>query len=289
MPKVYLARVIIDFHTHIFPPEIIADRAKYMPREDWFAHLYGNPTARMASAEDLITEMDRCGVDRAVACGFAWNSFDLCVETNSYVADAAQRWPERIIGFANVPPLHPRAEAELERCVSLGLKGIGELMPDGQGFDLAGVDSLRPLADIARTHSLPLLIHLSEPVGHSYPGKGWTTPDKGYKFASKFPDLAIVFAHWGGGLPFYELMPDVKKALSNVFYDCAATLYLYDTSIFRVARELLGPEKILFGSDFPLISPERYTQKIKEAGLSNGDLDAIMGGNALALLKRKER
>ena len=116
--------MIVDCHTHIFSPEIIAGREAHLQQEEWFAHLYGSTNAPMASARELVAEMDRCGVDRSVVCGFAWNSFDLYVETNSYIADAVSRFPDRLIGFANVPPLaSASATAELERCLALGLRG----------------------------------------------------------------------------------------------------------------------------------------------------------------------
>jgi len=276
--------VIVDVHTHIFPPDVIAGREAHLQQEEWFAQLYGPTEAPMASASDLIAEMDRCGVDRSVVCGFAWNSFDLYVETNSYIADAVARFPERLVGFANVPPTHPGALAELERCLGLGLRGVGELKPDGQGFDLGDEAALEPLLRLAAEHRLPLLIHLSEPVGRLYPGKGSTSPRKGFLFASRHPDLKLIYAHWGGGLPFYELMPDVREQLANVWYDCSASPFLYRPEVYRAAIDLVGRGKILFGSDYPLISPERYQREMAGLGLDEEELRAIMGDNAAALL-----
>lgn len=277
--------MIIDFHTHIFPPEVIENRSRYIGDQDWFSVLYGDRNARMASAEGLVEEMDRCGIDLAVACGFAWDDFGLYVETNDYIADAVSRFPDRIRGFANIPPLHPRAVDELERCAGLGLSGIGELKPMGQGFDLDDADSLRPLAEVAIDHGLPLLIHLSEPVGKQYPGKGMTSPRKGYSFAASFPDLKLVYAHWGGGLVFYELMPDVREKLANVCYDCSANPYLYDPEIFRVVMGLPVRDKILFASDYPLLRLDRCLDEVKDVNLDSEDFSALMGGNAQALLE----
>lgn len=239
----------------------------------------------MASATGLIEEMDRCGVDMAVACGFAWDDFGLYVETNDYIADAVSRFPGRIKGFANVPPLHPRAIDELERCVRMGLSGVGELKPMGQGFDLDDADSLRPLAEAAQHHNLPLLIHLSEPVGKQYPGKGMTSPRKGYSFAESFPDLSLIYAHWGGGLVFYELMPEVRKRLANVRYDCSANPYLYDSEIFRVVMGLPVRDKILFASDYPLLKLDQCLDEITNLGLDADDQEALMGGNAQTLME----
>lgn len=280
--------MIVDCHTHIFPPDVIAGRETHLQHEEWFAHLYGPTNAPMVSARELVAEMDRCGIDMAVVCGFAWNSFDLYVETNSYIADAISRFPDRLIGFANVPPLHPEAVSELERCLELGLRGIGELKGGGQGFDLGDTESLRPVTEVAMANGLPILIHLSEPVGRFYPGKGGTSPRKGFNFAVANPGLELIFAHWGGGLPFYELMPDVKEALASVWYDCSASPFLYESNIYRLACEAVGPEKILFGSDYPLISPDRYMKELADSGLGGMEQAAILGGNASSLLGLEE-
>ncbi len=276
--------MIIDFHTHILPPEIIGRRDEIAGREEWFDALYSDPAARLATAEELIAEMNRTGIDKSVVCGFAFDSLDLCRECNSYVADAVRRWPGRLYGFAVIPPLVPGSGAELERCAALGFRGIGELMPDGQGFDLDEPEHLRPLAETAESLQLPLLIHMSEPVGHHYPGKGLTTPEKGISFSRAFPELTLIFAHWGGGLPFYELMPEVRRDLMRVYYDCAAGPYLYESAVFPIAVKMVGHEKILLGSDFPLMPPDRYLRELDEAGLGEKELAAITGGNAMRIL-----
>lgn len=277
--------MIIDFHTHIFPPDVIQDRATLLQKEEWFAHLYGSPNARMAGAGDLVAEMDRCGVDRAVVCGFAWESFELYQKTNSYIAEAVARFPQRLIGFGNVPPRHPEAGEEIARCLAMGLKGIGEMKAEGQGFDLDDETTLEPVIEAAAAHGLPLLIHISEPVGRIYPGKGRSSPRKAYEFARRHPEIRLIYAHWGGGLPFYELMPEVRGHLANVWYDCSASPYLYVAAVYRLVLESAGAAKILFGSDYPLISPERYFEEIDSLGLSESDRAAILGGSARALLE----
>ena len=88
---------------------------------------------------------------------------------------------------------------EAERCAAAGLRGIGELHPDTQGLDITDAADMGPLMALARSLNLPVLLHCSEPVGHSYPGKGKTTPDKVWRFIENFPDNIIICAHWGGG------------------------------------------------------------------------------------------
>lgn len=277
--------MIIDFHTHIFPPKVIENKEDYLQRDEWFKLLYSDPRAKMASAEELIAEMDSSGVDKAVVFGFAWADMGLCQEANDYVIEAVRRYPKRLIGFSVV---NPRAEhqmvQEIERCTGEGMRGVGELMPDGQGFSLDDETTMTPLINAASAHNLPILIHASEPVGHVYAGKGMVTPDILYRFVRRFPGATFVLAHWGGGLPFYELMPEVRAAMANVYYDTAASLLLYDDRIFPLFAGLI-PQKILFGTDFPLLKQGTFIERIKASRLPEGTLEKVLGTNAERLLK----
>ena len=130
------------------------------------------------------------------------------------------------------------------------------------------------------------MIHTNEPVGHIYPGKTPNTMSQIYTLVKRFPDNKIVLAHWGGGIFLYNILKkEVKESLKNVYFDTAASPFLYDPEIYRLAIQLVGPDKILFGSDFPLIKPARYFKEMQEAGLSKVEMDSICGKNAASLLK----
>ncbi|MFI5274698.1 MAG: amidohydrolase family protein [Ktedonobacterales bacterium] len=277
--------MLIDFHTHIFPPEIIARRQEFCARDPWLGELYGSPKAQMATADDLIASMRAGGVDVSVAFPFGWRDAGLAAECNSYVIDAMRRFPGRIAGLAAVQPLAgARARAELERCAAAGMPGFGELMPHGQGYRLSDTALLAPLVEAAEALGMFCLTHSSEPVGHRYQGKGDVTPAELYAFILAFPRLRIVAAHWGGGFPFYELMPEVRQAAANVWFDSAASLYLYRPEIFPTVARAAGIGKILFGSDFPLLGQARMLDYARGSGLSAPELALALGGNAAALL-----
>ena len=278
--------MVIDIHTHVFPPEIIARRATIAERDPWFAELYGDPRARMATAEQLIASMERDGVAISVAMPFGWRDQGIAEECNSYLLDAMRLYPGRIIGLAAIQPLAgARALAEMERCAKAGMPGIGELMPHGQGYRLSDLALLAPLAEAALALDLFVLTHTSEPVGHLYPGKGNVTPADFAAFVQAFPALRIVAAHWGGGFPFYELMPEVHAAAANVWYDSAASLYLYRSDVFPTVARIVGARKLLWGSDYPLISQRRMLDHARASGLSADDLALALGANAAALLR----
>lgn len=276
--------MIVDTHTHIFPPEVIARRDAYAARDPWFAALYGDPKAKMADADMLLASLDASGVDHAVTFSFGWSDPGLIEMCNSYVIEAVARASGRLTGLAVVQPLAgARAVAEVERCAKAGLRGVGELMPHGQGYRLNDLAIMGPIAEACQTLGLALLTHASEPVGHTYPGKGDVAPGDLLALAQAFPALRIVAAHWGGGLPFYELMPEVKAAAANIWYDSAASLFLYQPDIFATVAAIRGPEKLLWASDYPLIAQPRMLDYARRSRLDEGALALVLGGNAVRL------
>jgi predicted TIM-barrel fold metal-dependent hydrolase len=131
--------------------------------------------------------------------------------------------------------------------------------------------------------ALPVLVHGSEAVGHAYAGKGTTTPDQLLAFSQRFPDATCVFAHWGGGLPFYGLMPEVRRAFANVYFDSAASPLLYDRRVFDVVVRSVGVEHVLFGSDYPLLPVNQVAEQVR-ATLDVDAASSVLRGNAARLL-----
>jgi uncharacterized protein len=276
---------------------MIREREAYLGRDTWFAALYSSPEARMATAADVMAQMDVAGVDLSVIFGFAFKDQGLCRMVNDYVLEAVREYPGRLAGLACVSPDAPHAVAELERCLDAGLRGCGELMPDGQGFGEAWTDAntggtgaggsgrrgLAALAACLLERGLPLLMHANEPVGHDYPGKGSLTPQGCFAMAEAYPGLTIVFAHMGGGLFVYETMPEVREALAHVYYDTSAVPYLYGPEVYAMAVVSAGHDKVIFGSDYPLLPPGRYTGELDR--LAPSARAAVRGDNARKVFK----
>ncbi len=285
-----MSSVIMDFHTHIFPPWLKERRDEYMKRDACFSLLYSQPKARLATAEELVADMDEADIELSVVLNIGWASHELCVRTNDYILDSVSHYPKRLIGFCAIQPgAGDAAIAEIERCARGGAKGIGELRSDVQAFDLTDKTTMKPLVDAALEHDLILLTHSSEPVGHEYSGKGSITPDILYSFVTAFPNLRVVCAHWGGGLPFYALMPEVARGLANVFFDTAATVFLYRPEIFEQVSRIIGSDRILFGTDYPLMHQDRVLAQVQSARLPAKDKARILGDNAQQMLYCDER
>ncbi len=277
--------MIVDSHCHILPPEFTGRHDELSRRDATYASLFPDGAGRTADAETLLKAMDRADIDHAVVMGFGWTDPEIAAAANDYLIASATTHPDRISAFASVNPAWgDTAVAEAQRCLDAGAVGIGEIHADTQGVDICDKDVMQPLMDLLADRNLPITVHASEPVGHVYPGKGQTTPDKLLQFVSHFPENRIVLAHLGGGLPFYAAMPEVGRALSNVWYDTAALPYLYDATAIAASVTTAGAVRVLFGTDYPLLGHRRVMDQVRAAGLDPHDVDAILGSNASALL-----
>jgi len=272
---------VIDAHVHVFPPHFVSARDDFIARDRWFELLYTNPMSLLATAESLIEAMDNAGVERAVLCGFPWSDGGICREHNTYMAEAVAQFPNRLSWLGIVVPTAEDGVSDAGWCLENGASGLGELNADAQGFDWRNPASFEGVIRLCVESNRPVLVHASEAVGHAYPGKGTATPERLLPFIERFPDLKLVAAHWGGGLPFFELMPEVAALTANVVYDCAASSYLYRSQVFRSVLDIVGPDRVLFGSDYPVLRMDRFLSRVH--GLNwrdDHERDAVLSLNA---------
>jgi predicted TIM-barrel fold metal-dependent hydrolase len=201
--------------------------------------------------------------------------------------EEACNYPNRIAWLAITSPASGNDSATaLADAFETGASGAGELNADAQGFDLADPAGLESLAEVCIVHNKAAMFHVSEPVGHDYPGKGTSTPDKLLRLLAAFPDLRVVAAQWGGGMPIYELMPEVRTAAVNLAYDSAASTYLYDHKIFESTVGLVGEDKVLFASDFPVLRQgPLLAQAANRSWASPEVMTKILGDNAVRVYR----
>jgi predicted TIM-barrel fold metal-dependent hydrolase len=275
-------RMKIDFHVHITPPEIKSNWQKYAEKEPYFAMLGQSPANKFADAGEIIAALDKAAFDKAVVFGFGFRDLGLCRLVNDYVIETAGQFSEKLCGFIAVSPNAKGMEKEIDRCHAAGLKGIGEIFPAGQGFCIDDGQRTKTFAGICAERKLPVILHVNEPVGHGYAGKTETGMREIERFIKNNQNIDIVLAHWGGGFFLYETMPEIREMCRRVYYDTAASPFIYDESIYHAALAMGLSRKILFGSDFPLLPQSRYMQAI--TALSDTDRRLILGGNAERLL-----
>ena len=291
--------MLIDAHIHYTPPSLADDLDAFVRAEPFWGLMLasgsgGKSVQGWATAERMIADMDAAGIDKVVLLGEYRRTHVGCVARNDQALTILHRWPERVIAFAMVQPKAGQAALdELARCLDGGMAGVGELGPYAQDHRLADPDFLR-VAEACIRHGIPLNLHTNEEVGHFYPGKATTPLRDFYRLASRYPELKLILAHWGGGLFFYELMPEVRRTLRNVWYDTAASPLLFRTrEIFDVALRCVDHRKLLYGSDYPLrLYPRRqvdpdfrsFLAEIAALDLTAGVQADILGDNAARLL-----
>ena len=167
------------------------------------------------------------------------------------------------------------------------MRGIGELHGEPQAFNPRDFELMRPLVEVAMEFEVPVMIHVNEPVGHHYVGKGRVSPYAVYPLILEFPGVDWILPHWGGGLFVYELMPEVGEACRRVYYDSAASPFLYKPDIYRIAPQIVGGSRVMYGTDYPLLGYHRTLGDVDKAGLDPSLKEGILGGNAARLFKLK--
>ena len=276
--------MIVDAHTHLFPPSQAGAREAIARRDPGFAGIYGDGRAAMADASALLAALSADGVDAAVALGFAFAGEREIAEQNEYLLAVATEAPRAVTPFATINPARGGWEREARRALAGGARGFGELRPGTQGWDPLGAEGRR-LAALAAEAGAALLWHSSEPVGHAYAGKaGGLSPSELIEAAMAAPAVTMVGAHLGAGASFYLAMPEVRDAAPNLLFDTAAASLLYEGGAIARLVEAVGAERVLFGSDFPLRRPGAELRGAL-AGLDPAAAECVAGENARRRLR----
>ncbi|NDV62768.1 amidohydrolase family protein [Puniceicoccales bacterium CK1056] len=285
-----------DTHVHCYPPEVIADPVAWARAhgEPHWERLVTDGPQGWADPEGLLRAMDAASVEKVLLQAWYWENPSTAELQNSWHAEWMQRYPDR---FAACAALHPGLhdlEGALQSAKEWGACAVGECLPQVQSPDGWKHPGWETILEWTTAQGWPFCLHLTEPAGHDYPGRVETPLMEAVALFEKHPAQKWLCAHWGGGLPFHSLNRRVKKALKNVWFDTAASPLLYDSRIWRLVCDLIGPERILFGSDFPLrVYPRKQTlpswdlllEEFSQSGLSVDEQRLISRDNMARLFK----
>lgn len=286
---------IIDAHVHLYPAEVDRDPGAWAERcgERHWAVLCtrkrrdGRPVQTLPTLAQLLAAMDAAAVERAVLVGWYWENPDTCAWQNRFYAECVRAHPSRLSGFATVHPGAGRSAIleEIRRAQGEGLIGLGELSPHSQGFP-ANDPVFAEAMELAGELRLPVNLHVTDSETRPFPGRIDTPGADFIGLAERHQHTRFILAHWGGLLPLRD--PTFRR-LSNVYYDTAATPLLYEGTIWRTALAAIAPDRVLFGSDFPLnLYPklDELPGLIRFVGeaVNGGANEAVMAGNAARIL-----
>lgn len=278
---------MIDAHTHCFPPDL------YKKCESWAhqnkeAHWLSLVAPKnkssiqgWSSAEETLEQMDLAKVSKSLLLGWYWEHSATCRWHNQLMKSWMDKANNRFIGFASIFPSEAPID-QLEEASSMGFRGVGELHPTIQGFS-ENKENWYAMAEWCSDKKWPINLHVTEAMNLSHAGYV-STPFQDYlDLATHFPELKIILAHFGGGIPFFEQNPKIKTLLKNVYYDTAACPLLYDMDIFRNMIQLVGSHKIIFGSDFPL----KLYPSTKQPPVMKTFIEDIRSNGGLSELERQ--
>jgi predicted TIM-barrel fold metal-dependent hydrolase len=268
----------IDVHVHLSSPELISNRKAIVDSEPGLKILYEDESSKLASTEELLEAMDKGQVDKAMVGGFSFRKEGNARNYNEWLLKECSRHQERLLPVASFDPREPFGYKLAEDFLKSGGFGLGELCVYDEGLTPGLTDKYSELAELCRQHGAPLLIHVNEPIGHKYPGKAPIEISEIYRLVELTKGTKLILAHFGGGIPFFaSLKKEVREAFAHVRFDTAAMPYIFSPSALSAGVRILGAESFLFGTDYPLLRPERYYRYFEDAGLSPMEAELVLG------------
>ncbi len=280
---------IVDCHVHLYPDEINrapTEWARNAGEKLWEllcarVRKNGRAVQGFPSVLELLKAMDQAGVERAILQAWYWEKHENCVAQNRFYRACVQAHPDRLAACGTFHPVAGReaVRAEIGWLAAEGFVGVGEMSPHSQNFAANDPVWLNALEDCAAKR-LPVLLHVTEPNSKAYPGRVLTPLEDFVIWATGFPQTTFVLAHWGARLPLDPALGAALRASRNVFFDTAASPLLYDASVFPEMIKAVGADRLMFGSDFPLVLyPQTETQpsiasfvaQVKALGISESD------------------
>jgi len=278
----------IDVHVHPPTKEFLIDSGG---RHVEAAVKKFGRTIELRTFEQMLDEYARCDVEKLVL--FAWDAettSHMPRVTNEFVAKVADQYPERIIGFASVDPHKKSAVKDFEYAIrELSLVGL-KLHPQVQAFE-PNDPAYYPLYSKCVELGVPVTFH----TGSTYWGAGleggggiklrFSDPMLLDDVAADFPDLKLIMAH--PGWPWQDEQLAIATHKNNVYIDLSGWSPKYFQPLLITYMTKMIPQKFLFGTDYPMLSPQRWLLDFEGLGLSSEIKSMVLRENAKNLLKLK--
>lgn len=276
----------IDVHVHPPTKEFLIDAGGEHVAAA--ARKFGH-TIELKSIDQMLQEYSQAGVDRLVL--FAWDAETASHRrrvSNEFVSKIVERHPDRIVGFASVDPHKKSAARELSNAVrELKLQGL-KLHPQAQAFE-PNDPKYYPIYSKCVELGVPITFH----TGSTYWGAGlagggglklkFSDPMLLDDVAANFPDLKIIMAH--PGWPWQDEQLAIATHKSNVFIDLSGWSPKYFQPLLVTYMTKMIPEKFLFGTDYPMLTPERWLRDFGELKISSEVRQMVLRDNAKRLLR----
>ena len=228
---------------------------------------------RITSVEDLIKEIDKYGVDKIVVSDLKSIQYD-CKEGNAELKKDWDKYPDRIIPLCTV---HARYYDDVQDLIDLyigeyGFKGI-KLHPELHSYP-ANCRAVYQVFEKVSEFDVPVKFHSGDP----YVG-GFCKPQYIGEIAGAFPEITVIMAHMGVS----DWLEGIEVAIEhpNIILDTTGATINYGMVEFAV--EMVGAERIIWGSDTPLYTIISGLSKVTDGGLSEDAKEKVLSENALRI------
>ena len=190
----------------------------------------------------------------------------------------AVRGHDGYLAFGTIYPGMDGFEEELDRMLELGLRGV-KIHPDFQKLaidDERGIETYRAIA----RRDLPVLFHMGD---DRY---DFSSPERLTNLLRRVPELRAVAAHFGGWRSWTRSLAQLQP--ESVLYDTSSTLGMIDRELVLRFIDKIGPDRLIFGTDFPMWSPKEELERFLSLGLDEAEQQKILYGNFMNLLHLKD-
>lgn len=257
---------IIDSHCHIYPDKI-AQKAS-----DATGHFYDIPSSLDGRISTLLEHGTKAGIEHFVVQSVATTPKQVS-SINNFIANSVAESNGKFTGLGTLHPDSEDMEADVNEIIALGLKGV-KMHPDIQKIEL----------DDSRMHKiyelcegrLPMLLHTGD-CRYDYSNTNRLIP-----ILEKYPNLTVIGAHFGGW-SVWESATKELNGYKNFLVDCSSSLYAISPKKAKELIDIYGVERVLFGTDYPLWTPEEEIERFMQIELTDEEREDILYNNAAKL------
>jgi predicted TIM-barrel fold metal-dependent hydrolase len=257
---------IIDSHCHVYPDKI-AQKAS-----DATATFYELPPSLDGRISTLLEHGERAGIEHFIVQSVATTPKQVS-SINNFIAQAVAESGGRFTGLGTLHPDSEDMKADVDEIIALGLKGV-KLHPDIQKVKLDD-PRMHKMYELCEGR-LPMLLHTGDCRYDN------SNPNRLIPILEKYPSLTVIGAHFGG----WSIWEEATKQLytyKNFLVDCSSSLYAISK---EKAKELIlayGTDRVLFGTDYPLWTPEEEIERFMSLDLTDEQREDILYNNTAKL------
>ena len=254
---------IIDCHCHVYPDKIACRAAEAIGR------FYSIDMDMDGRLETLKAEGEKAGITHYVIFSVATKPSQTD-SINGFIADTVAASGGTMTGLGTLHPDSPDLKGDVERIISLGLKGV-KLHPDIQGFKIDDYRCLK-IYELCEGR-LPVLLHTGD---RRY---DFSNPNRLKPVLEIFKGLTVIGAHFGGW-SIWEEATEELYGCDNLLVDCSSSLYALSPEKALALVRRYGASKVLFGIDFPMWRPSDEVERFNRLALTEEERELILHKNA---------